>query len=70
MSGRLITLDKQIDICKVGIGETWQRVFAKIVFKVTGPEATLACQDEQLCTGLKAESNSAINRVQALWDEN
>ena len=35
-----------------------------------GPEATMACQYDQLCDGLKAGIDGAINRVQALQDEN
>ena len=41
--------------------------FAKIVLQVTGPEATMECQDEQLCAILKAGIDGAINGVQALW---
>ena len=70
MSGRLIVLDKQPGVRPVGIGETWSRLFAKIVIKATGPEATMACQDNQLCAGLKAGIDGAIHGVQALWDEN
>ena len=44
--------------------------FSKIVLKVTVLEATIACQDEQLCAGLKAGIDGAIHGVQALWDEN
>ena len=44
--------------------------FSKILLKVTGPEATMACQDNQLCSGLKAGIGGAIHGVQSLWDEN
>ena len=54
MSGRLIALDKQPGVRLVGVGETWRRLFANIVIKVTGPESTMARQDDQLCAGLKA----------------
>ena len=30
----------------------------------------MACQDDQLCAGLKAGIDGAIHGVQALWDEN
>ena len=69
MSGWLITLDKQPDVRPVGIGETWRRLFSKIVLKVTVLEATMTCQYGQLCAGLKAGINGAIHRVQALWDK-
>ena len=48
----------------------WRRIFAKILLKVTGPEAIMACQYDQLCAGIKAEIDGAIHGVQALWDEN
>ena len=67
MSGRLIALDIQPGVRPVGIGETWQRIFEKIVVKVTGTKTTMACQDDQLCAGLKTGINGAIHGVQALW---
>ena len=48
MSGHLIALDKQPGVRPVGVGETWRRLFAKIVLKVTGSESTMAFQDDQL----------------------
>ena len=35
MSGRLSGIDKQYGVCLVGVGETWRRLFAKCVLKVT-----------------------------------
>ena len=70
MSGRLIALGKHPGVRPFGVGETWQRLFAKIVLKFTGTEATLACQDDHLCAGLKAVIDNVIHRVQALWDKN
>ena len=70
MAGWLIALDKQPDIRPVGVGETWRRMFAKILLKVTGPESTMACQDDQLCDGIKAGIDGAIHGFQALWDKN
>ena len=70
MSGRLIALDKQHGVRTVGVGKTWRRIFSKILLKVTGPEATMACQDDQLCAVIKAVINGAIYGVQDLRDEN
>ena len=70
MSGRMIALDKQPSVRPVGVGETWRRLFSKIVLKVMGPESTMACQGDQLCSGLKVLIDGAIHGVQALWDEN
>ena len=70
MSGRPIALDKQPDLNPVGVGGIWQRLFANIVLKVTGPEATLVCQDDQLGARLKAGIDGAIHGVQDLWDKN
>ena len=70
MYGRLIALDKQPGVRPVGVGETWQSLFSKIVLKVTGPEATMACRDDQLCAGLKVGIDGTIHRIQSLWDKN
>ena len=47
----------------------WQHIFAKIVLKVTGTEATTACKDYHICAGLKAGINGAVNGVHSIWDE-
>ena len=70
MSGRFISLDKHPGVRPVGVGETWRRLFSKIILTVKGLEATMVCHDDQLCAGLKAGINGAIQGVQALWDEN
>ena len=70
MSGLMFALDKQTGVLTVGVGETWRRLFAKTVIKVTVPESTMLCQDDQLCAGLKAGIDGAIHGVQALWDKN
>ena len=70
MSGRLVVIDKQPGVHPVGVGETWRRLFAKILLKVTGPEPTMACQDNQICAGLRAGIGGAIHGVQALLNEN
>ena len=69
MLGRLIALDKQPVMHPFGVGKTWRRLFAKIMQKVTGPGATMACQDDQTCAGLKVIIDGAVQRVQAIWDE-
>ena len=68
MSGRLIALDKQPGVLTVGVGETWRRLFAKYVLRVTVPEATILCQGDQLCARLKALIDGAVHRVQSIWD--
>ena len=44
----------------------WLRLFAKIVLKATGPEATMACQDYQMRGRLKAVTEGAVHGVQAI----
>ena len=68
-SGRLIVLDKQTGVGPVGVRETWRRLFAEIVLKAKVPEDTMACQDDHLHAGLKAEIDGAFHRVQAIWDK-
>ena len=40
------------------------------MLKVTGPEATHACKDEQICVGLKAGIYGVVHRVQHIWGAN
>ena len=70
MSGHLIALDKNPGVRPVGVGETWRGIFSNIVLKVTGPEVTMACQDDQLCAGLEVGIDGMFHRVQAIWDKN
>ena len=60
----LIALDKQPGVCPVGVGKTWRQLFANILLKVTGPEATMSCQDYQMCAELKAAIDGAVYGVQ------
>ena len=69
MSGQMIAIKKQPIIRLVDVGETWRRLFSKLILKVAGPEATMACQDDQLCAGPKAGIDGTIHKVQALWDK-
>ena len=43
VSGRMIALDKHHGVRLVGVGKILRRIFAKIVLKDTGLEATMAC---------------------------
>ena len=65
----LIALDKQPGMRPVGVGETWRSIFSKIVLMVTGPEATMACRDDQLCPGLKSGIDGAVHGVRAIWEK-
>ena len=65
----LIALDKNPGVRPVGVRETWQRIFDKIVLKVTGSEATMTCQDDQLSTRIKSVINGVVHGVQDIWDK-
>ena len=39
------------------------------MLKVTGPKATMECQDNQRCDELKVVIDSTVHGVQALWDQ-
>ena len=69
MSGRLIALDKQPGIRLVGVGETWRRLMAKCLLKVSGPEAKAACSTTQLAGGLEAGIEGAIHAMRVLFEE-
>ena len=63
-------LDKYTGVHPVVVGENWMRLFAKIVLKFTGTEATMAYQDYHLCAGLKVGIDGTFHGVQYIWDEN
>ena len=69
MSGRLIALDKQPGIRPVGVGETWQRMMAKCLMRVAGPEAKSACRTKHLAGGVDAGIERAIHAMRVLWEE-
>ena len=57
-------------MCTVGVEETWRRLFVDILIKVTGLEATIACQDDQMCARLRAGIDGTFHQVQVISDEN
>ena len=67
MSIRLIGLDKNSGMRTVSVGETWRRLIAKIVLKVTVTEATVAFQDDQMCAVLRSVIDGAVHGVQYIW---
>ena len=69
MSGRLIALEKCPGIRPVGIGETWRRLLAKCLLRVTGQEAKAACDTEQLAGGVEAGIEGAIHSMRLLWEQ-
>ena len=66
VSGRLMALDKQPFVRPVGVGEMWRHIFTKIVLKVTVTEATIECQDDQMCAGIKVGIGRAVHGVRAI----
>ena len=69
MSGRLIALEKCPGIRLVGIGETWRRLLAKCLLRVTGQEAKAACGTEQLAGGVETGIEGAIQAMRLLWNQ-
>ena len=63
MARRLVGLDKQPGVRPLGIGEVWQRLWAKLVLEDAGQQGKLACGSEQLCAGLEAGIEGAIHAV-------
>ena len=70
VSGHLISLDKLLGMCPVGVGGTWRRFFSRCVLKVTGYEATHVWKDEWLFSRLKPGIKRAAQRVQYIWGAN
>ena len=53
----------------VSVGETWRHIFANIVLKVTGTEATIPCHNDHLFTWIKVGIDGAVHGIQDIWDK-
>ena len=51
------------------MGETWRRLMAKCLLKVSGPEVKTACGTTQLARGLELGIEGAIHAMRVLWEE-
>jgi hypothetical protein len=67
MANRLVALDKQPGTRPVGIGEVYRRLWAKCLLKAIGSQATAACGNFNLCSGLQAGIEGAINAVRDVF---
>ena len=63
MACRLVPLDKHPWVRPVGIVETLRRALDKLVMRVAGDQANMACGSLQLCAGLEASIEGATNAV-------
>ena len=68
-ASRLIALDKQPGVRPVGVGKSFRRLFAKIVLRLTRHEATAACGNTNLCSGLKAGIEGAVHTAAERWED-
>ena len=53
----------------MGIGESADRCFKKIMTIITGDEAMEACGSDQLCSGLKAGIEGVIHGISECFEE-
>ena len=67
MSGRLIALDKSPGIRPVRTGETWRRLLAKCLLRVSGQEAKAAYGTEQLADRVEAGIEGVIHAARLQW---
>ena len=64
IAGRLIAFDKMPGVRPISIGESWRRLWAKMIIKQTISEAKHACGISELCVGLEAGIEGAIHAMQ------
>ena len=69
MSGRMITLDKQPGVSPAGVGETWRKLMAKCILRVTVQDPKAACGTEQLAVILEPVIEGGIHAMRLLWSQ-
>ena len=62
-------LDKQPGVCPVGIGEIYRRLWAKCILNAIGTQATVACDNFNLCAGLPAGIDGAVHAIWRVWED-
>ena len=63
MACRLVALDKRPGVCPVKIRETLCRALAKLVMRAAEDQVKTACEDLQMCAGLKTGIEGATHAV-------
>ena len=61
-------MDESLGVRPLGMGDVFRRISCKVLLNVAGKEATRACKMDQLCGGLEAVMEGAMNYVRSLWD--
>ena len=70
MSCRLIPLGKSPGVRPIGIGEVLRRIIGKAVMIVIKPDIVKATAYDQLCSGLEAGCEVAVQAVSDLYELN
>ena len=63
MDRRIVSLDKQLGVRPVGIGDKLQRDITKLVLRVVGDQVKVTCGNMQLYAVLYAGIEGATNAV-------
>ena len=54
----------------MGVGETWRRLLAKCVLKVSGQESKEACGTDQVCGRMEDGIEVSTHAMRILWQKN
>ena len=70
MSGRLIALDKQLGVRPVGVGETWWRLIAKCILRVTEKDTKATCGTKHTDGGVESGiEGGGEHSMRLLWGQ-
>ena len=69
LAGRLIALDKKLEVRPIGVGQVLRRTVAKAALCVAAPEIEKACRCIQKCAGKLAGIKTAVHAVHQIYND-
>ena len=67
MGSRLIALDMHPGVRPVGVGETWWRLIAKCILRVTEKDTKATCVTKHTDGGVESGIEGGVDAMRLIW---